>query len=159
MLQTPFWATVCETVRPTLSDRCLSVMSVLSVLSVCDVGVLWPNGWTEQDDPSCPNGGWIKMPLGIEIGLDLSDIVLDGDPAPLPKRGQSHPIFGPCLLWPNGCMDQGANWYRGRPRPRPHYARWGPSSLPKKGAQPCNFRPMPIVPKQLDGWRCRFVRR
>jgi len=26
--------------------------------------------------------GWIKMPLGTEVGLDLGDIVLDGDPAP-----------------------------------------------------------------------------
>ena len=28
---------------------------------------------------------WIKMPLGTEVGLGgLRDIVLDGDPAPLP---------------------------------------------------------------------------
>jgi len=26
----------------------------------------------------------IKMPLGTEIGLGLRDIMLDGDPAPLP---------------------------------------------------------------------------
>jgi len=36
-----FWATVCKMVRPMLSDRCLSC---LSVLSVCDVGALWQNG-------------------------------------------------------------------------------------------------------------------
>jgi len=35
-------ATVCKTVHPILSDRCLS-------LSVCDIGVLWPNGWMDQD--------------------------------------------------------------------------------------------------------------
>jgi len=29
-----------------------------------------------------------------------------------------HPIFGPCLLWPNGWMDQDATWYGGKPRPR-----------------------------------------
>jgi len=28
-----------------------------------------------------------------------------------PKRGQSRPIFGLCLLQPNGCMDQDATWY------------------------------------------------
>ena len=28
----------------------LSVLSVLSCLSVCDVGVLWPNGSMDQDD-------------------------------------------------------------------------------------------------------------
>ena len=44
-----FWATVCKTVRPMLSDRCLSVLSC-PVLSVCDVGVLWPNGLTHQDE-------------------------------------------------------------------------------------------------------------
>jgi len=27
---------------------------------------------------------WIKMPLGVEVGLGVDDIVLDGDPAPLP---------------------------------------------------------------------------
>jgi len=30
---------------------------------------------------------WIKMPLGMEVGLSPGDIVLDGDPAPLPKNG------------------------------------------------------------------------
>ena len=28
------------------------------------------------------------------------------------------PIFGPYLLRPNGCVDQDATWYGGRPRPR-----------------------------------------
>jgi len=34
--------------------------------------------------------------------------VLDGDPAPLPKnkKEQSPPIFGRCLLWPNGRPSQ-----------------------------------------------------
>jgi len=36
-----FLATVCRMVRPMLSD--------CSVLSVCDVVVLWPNGWMDQD--------------------------------------------------------------------------------------------------------------
>ena len=29
------------------------------------------------------------MPLGMEVGLSLSEFVFDGDPAPLPKRGRS----------------------------------------------------------------------
>jgi len=29
---------------------------------------------------------WIKMPLGMEVGLGLHDIVLDGDPAPPPLK-------------------------------------------------------------------------
>jgi len=43
-----FWATVCKTVRPMLSDRCLSVS--LSVCPVCNVGVLWPSGWMDQNE-------------------------------------------------------------------------------------------------------------
>ena len=32
---------------------------------------------------------WIKMPLGREVGLSPSDIVLDGDSAPLSERARS----------------------------------------------------------------------
>jgi len=39
--------------------------------------------------------------------------MLDGDQAPTPKGAEPHPIFGPRLLWPNGCMDQDATWYGG----------------------------------------------
>jgi len=52
--------------------------------------------------------GWIKMPLGMDVGLGSGDFVFDGDPAPLLTKGAKPPnqIFGPCLLWPNGWMDQ-----------------------------------------------------
>ena len=60
---------------------------------------------------------WIKMPLGTEVGLGPDDIVLDGDPAPLPKKGAEPPIFGPFSLWPNGWMHQDATSYGGRPLP------------------------------------------
>jgi len=69
-----------------LSDRCLSC----AVRPVCDVGVLWPNGWTDQDETwhaGRPRPG---------------HIVLDRDPSPPPPKRHSPPIFGPCLLWPNG---------------------------------------------------------
>jgi len=42
--------------------------------------------------------GWIKMPHGMEVGLGPGEFVSGGDPAP--------PIFGPCLLWPNGRPSQ-----------------------------------------------------
>ena len=48
------------------------------------------------------------MALGMEVGLGLGHVVLDGDPAPLPKREQSRPILGLFLLWPNGWMHQDA---------------------------------------------------
>ena len=41
--------------------------------------------------------GWIKMKLGVQVGLGFGHIVLDGNPAPLLKKG-STPNFGPCLL-------------------------------------------------------------
>jgi len=41
--------------------------------------------------------GCIKMPLGTELGFGPGDIVLGGDPAPLPKmakRGHSPQFWG-----------------------------------------------------------------
>ena len=99
-----------------LSDRRPVCPVCLSVCPVCNVGVLWPNGWRDQDEtwhagidlgpghivldgdpaPPPPKGhspqfsahmccrkmaGWIKMPLGMELGLGPGDFVLDGDPA------------------------------------------------------------------------------
>jgi len=84
---------------------------VLSVCAVCDVGVLWPNGWMDQDEtwhggrprprPQCVRWrpsfhhhqfsahvrcdqtvAWIKMSLGMEAVLGPGDFVLDGDSAP-----------------------------------------------------------------------------
>jgi len=101
---------------------------------------------------------WIKIPLGETVGLDPRDIVLDGDPAPSPTKGDRAPlIFGPCLLCPNSCIDQDATWYGGRSRPKRHYVRRGSSSpLPKKGQSP-HFRPMSIVVKRPHGSRCHLV--
>jgi len=57
--------------------------------------------------------GWMKLVLGIEVGLSPGDFVLDGDPAP--TKGHRPPIFSPYLLRPNGCMDQDVTWYGARP--------------------------------------------
>ena len=67
-----FWATVCKTVRPMLSVRCLSCLSVLSVTLVyCGQMV-----------------GRIKIKPGMQVDLRPGHTVLDGDPAPpSPKRG------------------------------------------------------------------------
>jgi len=81
-----FGATVCKTVRPMLSDRypvCLSCLSV--TLVYC--------GQTVR---------WIKMTLGMEVGLGHGHIVLDGDQAP-PKEAQS-PILA------HVCCGQMAGW-------------------------------------------------
>jgi len=77
-----FLATVCKTVRPMLSDRC----PVLSDLScpVCNVGVLWPNGWTDQDETwhACR-----PRPGHIALGGDLAP------PSPKGDSPQFSPIF------------------------------------------------------------------
>jgi len=56
----------------------------------------------------------------------------------LQNRGHTHhhPVFGPCLLWPNGWMDEDATWYESRPRPRPHCIRRGLCSPRKRYSNP-----------------------
>ena len=92
--------------------------------------------------------GCIKIPLGMEVGLGPGDSVFDGDPATPRKRTQPpHPIFGPCLLWPNGWMDEVATWNGSRPRPRPNCIRRGPS-YPRKGhSSPPPFGPCLLWPR------------
>ena len=61
-------------------------------------------------------------------------------PSSPPKRGQSPPLnFGPCLLWPNGWMDQDGTWHGAEPQSRPHCRRRGPSSSHQKTAQLHHF--------------------
>jgi len=80
------------------------------------------------------------MKLGMEVGLRLCQIVLNGDPIPLPQRGTA-PNCQPCLLWLNGWMDQDVAWYGSRPRPTPHCVRWGLSSPSLKWHSPPIFGP------------------
>jgi len=43
----------------------------------------------------------------MEVGLDPSDIVLDGDPAPLPKKGDTAP-----QILAHVCCGQTAGWIK-----------------------------------------------
>ena len=45
-----FWATVCNRFALCCQTIVCPVLFVLSVCPVCDVGVLWPNDWTDQDE-------------------------------------------------------------------------------------------------------------
>jgi len=72
------------------------------------------------------------MPLGTEVGLGPGDFVLDGDPAPLPKKGAKSQIIGSHLLWPNGCMDQDGTSTAVGLSPG-DCVRWAPSPFPKGG--------------------------
>jgi len=129
-----FWATVCKTVRLCYQTVvCLSVLSVcLSVCPVLSVCLSCPVCLSVTLVYCGQTVGCIKMKLGLQVGLGPEHTVLDRDPAPPPKKGAEPPIFGACLLWPNGWMDQDATWYGCRPRPRQHCVRWG-SSPPKWG--------------------------
>jgi len=96
-------------------------------MNIChNVSVLWPNGWTDQDEtwhagrprpwpycvrwgPSSPQGGGAIPQFSAHIycdqiyswmnqdgtnwyeGLGPGDFVLDGDPAPLHKKGAEPP--------------------------------------------------------------------
>jgi len=81
--------------------------------------------------------GWIKMALGMEVGLGPGHIVLCGDSALLPKKGAEPPQFlAHFLLLPNGWMHQDATCYGGRPQPRRLCVRRGPSPPSPKEVQP-----------------------
>jgi len=112
--------TICKTVCPILSDRCLSVTLVYCGQTV----------------------GWIKMKLVKEVGLGPGHIVLDGDPAPSPQKGAQLPIFGSCLLWPNSWMDEDATSRR-----QPNCVPCGPSPPPQKKVKtPATFGPCLLWP-------------
>jgi len=54
------------------------------------------------------------MKLGMQVGLGLGHIVLDGDPAPPSSKGaQPPPNFRPISVAAKCCMDQYVTWYGG----------------------------------------------
>jgi len=75
-----------------LSYRTVVHLSVLSVTLVyCD-----------------QTAGWIKMPLGMEVGLDPFHIVLDEDPAPPLRKGHNSPSH----FLAHVCCGQTAGWIK-----------------------------------------------
>jgi len=86
-----------------LSDRlqngspyAIGLLSILSVLSCLPVTLVYC-GQTV---------GWIKVKLGVEVGLGPGHILLDGDGQSSPEKRGTAPSFGLCLLWPNVRRDQ-----------------------------------------------------
>ena len=107
------------------------VWPVLSVLSVCDVGLLWPNSWMDQDATWC--GGRPRSRPCVRWGPSS------------PQKGHSPPpIYSPCLLWPNGWMDQDATWYGGGLGPGDIVSDWVPAPQ-KRGTAAPTFRSMSIM--------------
>ena len=66
-----------------LSDHCPVCLSVLSCLSVCDVGVLWPQGWMDQDE-TWPAGRPQPWPHCVRWGTSSPS-----------HKGAQLPNFGP----------------------------------------------------------------
>ena len=117
--------------------------------------------------------GWIKMPLGTEVGLGKGNFVLAGDLAP-PKRGTAPPHFRSMSIvakWLDGSRchlvwrytsTQATSCYMGTllalNQKGGGDVRWDPAPLPQKGAEPpSNLRLMFIVAKGLDGSRLHLV--
>jgi len=126
-----FWATVCKTVRPMLSDHC----------PVCNIGVLWSNGWMDQDET------W-------QAGTPQTwpHCVRWGPSSPSHKGAQAPSQFSaPYLLWPNDWMDEDATWYGGRPRPRRLCVDGDPVPPPQKGDGALQFLAH-VCCGQTAGW-------
>jgi len=96
---------------------------------------------------------WIKMKLGMEVGLGQGDIVLDWDPAPLPNW--QSPQFSA-----NVCYGQTAKWIKMKLgmdvlAQATLCVRWR-SSSPERAQHPPNFRPMYfsgyVYSGQTAGW-------
>jgi len=82
--------------KPVIVVVCLSC-------PVCDVRALWPNGWTDQGETWQAGRPW-SWPHCVRWGPS----------SPFPKGHSPHPIFGPYLLRPNGCIDQDATRHGAR---------------------------------------------
>jgi len=122
------------------------------------IAYLGPGDIVLDEDPASPRG--YRVPQfsahvccgqrldgsrcpGREVDLGLGDIVLDGVQAA--PKGVQPPIFGPCLLWPNGSVNQDATWYGWT---HVDMLDRDPSPCPKGAQQPPSFRPMSIVAKR-----------
>ena len=92
------------------------------------------------------------MPLGMEVGLDPGDVVLDGVAAPL--KGHSRYQFSAHI-----CCGQMAAWIKMSLGmevglgPGDFVLDGDPASPPQNGGGAQHSRPMFIVAKRLDGSR------
>jgi len=98
------------------------------------------------------------MKPNMQVGLSAGHIVLDGDPAPPPKRGTA-PQFSAHI-----CCGQMTEWIK---MPLGMEVGLGTghtvldgdhAAAPKRGTAP-NFRPMSVVAKWQDGSICQLVGR
>ena len=158
-----------------LDDR-FALCYRIVVCRVCEVGVWWPNGETDQDEtwhagrnqprPHCVRWGLSCTPKkgqtsGSRCHLVWRQVsakmtVLDGDPSrPQNRRHSLYPfsahvycghMAGRIKMPPGTDVSHG---------PGDIALDGDPAPLPKKGAQPLNLHFMSIVAKRLDG--CHLV--
>ena len=120
---------------------CYQKVLCLSVLTVCNISVLWPTSWMDQE-------------FGMQVGPGPGHIALDGDPAPLPKGAD--PQFSAhiycCQMAASIKMPLGREVSLG---PHDIVLDGDPAPLPKKGAEPPRqfSAHVYIVAKLLDGSR------
>jgi len=98
-----------------------------------------PKKWVELPKFSAhvycgQTAGWIKMPLGMDVGLSPGDFVLDGDSAPSPKRGRSPlPNFRQISTVPKRLDASRCHLVWREASAQGTVFRWGFSSPPPKG--------------------------
>jgi len=112
------------------------------VCTVCNVGVLWPNGWTDQDE-TWHAGRPRPWPHCIRWGLS----------SPFPKRGPpqflAHVHYGQTAGWIKVALGKEVGL-------GPGYIvlDWEAAPSSKRGRSPLPiFRPISIVAKRLDASR------
>jgi len=107
---------------------------------VCDVGVLWPNRLTDQDE-TWQAGRPRLWPHCVRWGPSIPSL-----------KGAQPPIFGPYPLQPNGYTDQDATGME---------VGLGPGDFVLDGdpARPLNFWPMFIIVIVISLEHCTGVRR
>ena len=75
----------------------------------------------------CQTAAWINWPRRLCVRRGPRS----------PSQRSPPQIFGPCLLWPNGWMDQDGTWHGGIGLGPVHIVLDGDTApLPKKGAEP-----------------------
>jgi len=88
--------------------------------------------------------GWIKVALGMEVGLGPAHIVLDGDTAPLAQKGAEPPILahvycGQTAGWIKTPLSTEVDLGPG------HFVLDGFPAISERGTAAPPFRRMPIV--------------
>ena len=91
------------------------------------------------------------MPLGRKVGLDPSNIVLDGDPAPPPQKGGRASNFRPTSIVAKRLQGSRCHLVWRYALAQTIVLDGDPDLPPQKGDTSPKFRPMSVVAKRLDG--------